>query len=355
MWTEQQSTVGTVDLTIGVAEGAEPEVFGSIGAVAVDDGGQIFLLDAMAQEVRLFSADGVHVVTFGRRGEGPAEFGYAEGLLLSPDGSLWVSDVRRQRTLRFDPGGDLLGAVSTLDPLAPLPVPTAVAPDGTLSAWRFTNVGRDYSVSMHAGSHDLYEPLSLDPTTGEVEMHAGTEVEVSRVGGVRVPLGGIAATAAASDGSFWFSHPTDYVLYQRSSAGDTLLVVSLEDAPRAAIPTQVRDSLARGLAEAAQRFGRSGALPGSEHFPETYRAVDRIFATADRRLYVVGRVEGAAAGEFLDVFEADSGRYLGRISLPIQITRRTVLSIVGDALYAAVPSEVGAPTLVRVRLPRLGV
>src|SRR5687767_2115487 len=80
------------DLRIGAVEADGPDNFGTIKGIAVDDQGRIAVLDAQAQEVRLFGTDGKHLRTFGRKGGGPGEFGDANGLVFDRDGLIRVHD-----------------------------------------------------------------------------------------------------------------------------------------------------------------------------------------------------------------------------------------------------------------------
>ena len=62
---------------IGVsgASGPKAAVFGRISSVTLSREGTLFVADAQANEVRLFSLDGAYVGAFGGPGQGPGEFG----------------------------------------------------------------------------------------------------------------------------------------------------------------------------------------------------------------------------------------------------------------------------------------
>ncbi|MCG6955961.1 MAG: 6-bladed beta-propeller [Gemmatimonadetes bacterium] len=98
------------ELAIGAEAAAPAYQFGSIGGIAVDSRGRVFVLDDQAQEIRVFSAEGVHEATVGRRGEGPGEFTGAQTVLMGPGDTLLVPDRRSQRMNRFSPEGSFLGA-----------------------------------------------------------------------------------------------------------------------------------------------------------------------------------------------------------------------------------------------------
>ncbi|MDE2753321.1 MAG: hypothetical protein OXI83_12155 [Gemmatimonadota bacterium] len=61
-------------VNIGIAEGAEPYMlYGARDATRLNDG-RIVVANAGTNELRVFDATGVHLATWGGRGEGPGEF-----------------------------------------------------------------------------------------------------------------------------------------------------------------------------------------------------------------------------------------------------------------------------------------
>src|SRR5690606_26450613 len=62
------------DLRLGTENTAGPEQFNRIAALLADSLGMIYVLDLLAQEIRVFDSTGVFSHTIGRKGEGPGEF-----------------------------------------------------------------------------------------------------------------------------------------------------------------------------------------------------------------------------------------------------------------------------------------
>lgn len=92
------------EVAIGELEGPEEYLFGNVASIAVDDDGTVYVLDAQAQEVRVFDAAGTHVETLGGRGEGPGELKQGEAIAVLPDGRLLVRDPANMRVQVFGPG-----------------------------------------------------------------------------------------------------------------------------------------------------------------------------------------------------------------------------------------------------------
>ena len=83
------------EIGIGVLEGEDPYMLGSVTALAVSRAGAIYVLDRQVPALRKYSADGIHITDLGRSGSGPGEY-------KNPDGGLAV--LSDGRVLQRDPG-----------------------------------------------------------------------------------------------------------------------------------------------------------------------------------------------------------------------------------------------------------
>jgi 6-bladed beta-propeller protein len=93
---------------IGALDEPAHEAFGRIADLAVDSDGQIYVLDAHAAEVRVFSAGGQHVGSFGRKGDGPGELRQPYALSVGPDGVL----VLGRTVSRYSKTGEFIERLS---------------------------------------------------------------------------------------------------------------------------------------------------------------------------------------------------------------------------------------------------
>lgn len=89
--------------TVGVAEGRDVEVFGSIAAVEPASEGSYFVLDKGSRAVSWFDVDGTYLGGASSRGEGPGEFANPLDLALTSNGRLVVLDPSNARFSRFEP------------------------------------------------------------------------------------------------------------------------------------------------------------------------------------------------------------------------------------------------------------
>jgi hypothetical protein len=90
---------------IGGNSEKEGEFFGVIADVAVDDAGEVYVLDGQLSEVRVFSPDGHYLRTIGHEGEGPGEFRRPTDLLFLPDGRLAVVQPQPPRLVLLQKHG----------------------------------------------------------------------------------------------------------------------------------------------------------------------------------------------------------------------------------------------------------
>ena len=87
----------------------EWEQFTAIEHMGFDSAGNLRMLDAPRSDrarILIVDATGRYVDDFGRHGEGPGEFGLPRQMVVWPDGSLLVEDIRRMGYHVFDRAGD---------------------------------------------------------------------------------------------------------------------------------------------------------------------------------------------------------------------------------------------------------
>jgi len=94
------------DLTIGVEDGNENLVFGSITRIDLDGKGNIYILDYKNRKVGVFDPDGRHKRTIPvPSGQGPKEATNLSGIAVSPGGTLFINDMNMRKVIVYDPEG----------------------------------------------------------------------------------------------------------------------------------------------------------------------------------------------------------------------------------------------------------
>jgi hypothetical protein len=115
LWREGESWEFTEVLRIGTVEGEPEYEFGRITGMAVLSDRRVVVADAMAHNLRFFSADGTYQQTVGTQGHGPGEFGDGFlGVLQGPGDTMVVRDPANGQMHTFAPDGSWLGSFSAL-------------------------------------------------------------------------------------------------------------------------------------------------------------------------------------------------------------------------------------------------
>jgi len=102
------------EMSIGVVDGADEYMLGSVSEIAVARDGSIYVYDRQAPALRKYDAQGKFVKTFGRKGRGPGEYLDAGGLALTADGRVLLWDTGNWRINVYSPDGTVLPSWSTL-------------------------------------------------------------------------------------------------------------------------------------------------------------------------------------------------------------------------------------------------
>ena len=77
--------------------------------VAVNDRDEIAVTDCFSNRVSLFSSDGTHLRSFGRKGKKNGEFKFPTGIAFDNLGNILVADCYNHRVQIFDENGNFLG------------------------------------------------------------------------------------------------------------------------------------------------------------------------------------------------------------------------------------------------------
>jgi hypothetical protein len=346
MWTAEGRWRLEEDLRLGTAaaHGPAAEQFGHIQSVATDSRGRIYVLEGMAQEIRVFDSTGVYLHTIGRRGHGPGEFSGASELDLGPGDTLRVLDDGLMRFSVFAPDGTFAGnhrreIVGTGAPRR------STLHDGGYLDWmpafpegRFGARVRFYPVRYGAGFEraDTFPPVEY------------TRPMVPS-GGPLMNFGGSLVASVDGGGSLWFAHSREYRIYRRSLEGDTALVFSL---PVDAVPVVESD---RDYVRNRWRGRPEIVSEQLEALPETRPVVYGVVPDNAGHILVFADVAGEARGTVLDVFR-ESGEYLGRTRLPTPVPlspdRPPVVHVSPEYLHVVVEDQLAVPYVSRIAVTK---
>jgi len=321
-------------LSVGMLDGPDEYLFGEINAGSLLADGSVVVSDRMNFRIQRFGADGEHLWSRGREGQGPGEFENVQIVhgCVSAD-RIVVYDIWTQRVSVFNDEGDLVDDYRLL--YNGLPIRRfGCAPNGRLG---FTGYS-DQTVEGLA-SEELYRELM---TLGWVELGdtAATTMrqripgsELRYLGPGNAMPGSIwahnVAIAAAIEG-IWFGSSEDYEVALIGWTGETIrrirwqgpdLNVTQRDVDR------YRDALEGSYRRGGDpnwraRFERRWAWE-SENVPDVFPAYDRLMIGDDGVLWVHDYVRPGEPNEWL-AFAAD-GTWIRTLVLP----PRTLLLDIG--------------------------
>ena len=346
------------ELSIGEAlDGPEEHLFGSIASLAVDDDGNIYVLDRQAQELRVFDAKGEYLETLARRGRGPGELEGAGKIALLPDGRVVVRDPRNKRVQVVRPGtGEReewpyeAAAHLTLSPLwtDAFGRTYLVAPDLATERW-----GDEVVIVLGP------DGTGLDTVPTPDAEFAQPLLEASRVEGrIRswttrpVPFSPSMSWAVHRSGGFLSGVSTDYRIELR--LGKRVLRIERVYDPLPVSPAE-RDYEREFIEVNLRDFQPDWEWDGPP-IPETKPPFKGIHSGRDGRIWVELSAEPHSASEVwrgerirYDVFESD-GTYLGAVNAPEDFSTHPAPVFGTDHVWAVTRDDLRVERVVRYRI-----
>ncbi len=340
------------ELRIGRMEGEGPDVFGELKGLVVTPDSLVAVLEAQAQEVRIFTHDGTHRITHGRQGEGPGEFSQANGLMLTPGGDLWVPDHGNARMTALDP---LEGYLKS----EPVPVMSfgytylgamlsdgrVVKPSGS-GGGGFERMLRIFGPEMTT-IDSIFIPES--PRTTDRDDPPTSFAFTTPTGGgfMGVPFIQRGVSHFHPGGRVWSSAALSdsHRLYRSTLDFDTTLVVETRRAA-VPIPATTRDSAISQLQDRLEDMNADIGNQSWDKVPTQYPFVQRIFSDDLGDIWVEA---GTATGSSWDVYNQE-GVHLRTVQSELTFVPWTDPVVRGDELWGVVIDEFDIPYVVRARI-----
>jgi hypothetical protein len=298
-------------LRLGALEGG-PEEFGRIRSLLADGAGRIYVAETMTNEVRVFSPEGTHVRTFGRRGQGPGEFSSLYSLAWMGD-DLVAMDPGNARLALLSPEGEWRGMI--LHP----------AITGPASLVRLHPLGE---LGFYVQVIDPNRPgLPWVRTTGEGAMDTipvpRPPSDAQQTGVVcHRPDGGITFINLPGSPGITYGFPPpggllavswteEYRIAFVRAEGDTVRVVT-RDQPPPPYPDALWEEGLRPYHELRENFPSATCDPSSPRRPSHRAALRHLMFDEEGKMWVEAAEE---SGFVWEVFGPD-GRLLGRMEAP---------------------------------------
>ena len=343
---------------IGIVDGPLEYIFGNVtGAVRLEDG-SIVVADEQSGNLRRYDADGRHIWTSGRPGEGPGEY---EGLRLlrnCPGAPLTVFDWRQDRITELDLDGNLLATQSlTSAGVHPYGAPVC-SPDGRLVFTPLPDDVYTYDETLAVGEH-YRSSMTLMSLWGEEVATlrsgiAGAERTRHYAEGSGPRWWGKDMVFSAEGTGVWYGTADDYELVHLDWMGRVTRVVRWAGPDLTVTDERVdryREAwLARYEdAEARRNFEREFWPEIRDGLANRFPAYEALLAIPDGGVWAKTFV-WRAPGEELHLLDAN-GAWLRRLTIP---GSAVVLDIGADWVLLTRRDELGVPTVVLYELVETG-
>jgi len=342
------------ELRVGTLEGTGPDAFAYLKGLVALEGGGFAVLDSQIQELRVFGPDGAHVATHGGKGQGPGEFADANGLMLGPNGRIWVPDGRNGRMSVFDPEDGFIESFPFDDGNYGWVWNGAMVEGSRI--YRPWSGGNRQVIRVYDLTMTLVDSIPLpsdEPEDEEFDPESQPGAFYQELDGgymiYGIPFFASEVTHLDSRGTAWSTRDGDpeYRLSRWEPGVDTTLVVETRR-PAVPVPEVERDSVIAELRQMLTDRGVSSQWDWSR-IPYVKPAVEAIFQSAEGNLWV--RTPSADGGVLFDVYSEDGSR-LGTASLGagLSLWDQVAPAVRGDSAWLIVTDEFDVNYVVRVRI-----
>jgi hypothetical protein len=362
IWSEGDAPVLEEDLRIGTAEGDPLYQFASIAGVDIDGSGRIHVLDQQGFRVRVYDAQGKHVMDVGHQGTGPGELSqFTAGVFVLPGDTVMVVDAGQARLTRFAPDGTSLGSTPT--PEAMLPLRWDRAPDGRIVQQARLGV-------MPGSTEQKRDLLIVRGTSGAIndtimELPVGGTIDLSGNSQAIRLFESEPIWTIMGDGRVAFGMNSDYRIRLHTGEGQLERVITMPFTREPVTETD-RTELLNLIREAWTQAGLPpqavDRVSSMVQFADHYPAFASLLGGPEGTLWVqhirTARQVKESGEEFdvqnvgaqdWDVFDAE-GRFLGEATMP---DRFQPLRVHGSHLYGVWRDELDVPYVMRLHVSGL--
>jgi hypothetical protein len=324
---------------IGAVEGDEAYQLTSVSGVRRLSDGRIVIADEGTQELRIYDPTGRHLVTTGRKGEGPGEFNGLSSLFVEDGDTLLAYDGNLKRVSVLTSEGTFERSFM-LDFEQGAPLLQGRFADGTFLATRaFTFAPSDID-AVAPDSQPVYHFAADGALIDSTGRWLATEWYMHGTGGQTwassLPFGRRMAVAVAPAG-FYVASSGQYEIEWRDPAGTLRRILRITAAPKPVTGDDWERVKAQRLRDVpAQLRPRQERMLAEMPVPSTRPAFSALRTDPDGNLWVADAVVSSEDARSWTVFDS-TGQMLGLVATPPgldvrEIGRDYILGVAKDEL-----------------------
>lgn len=328
---EQQRTVEEVDGVMVVKNPGEP-IYGeftfnlmenlSLGgnpnddnyyfprraSLAVDDRGNLYVLDRGNFRVQKYDSSGHYLATLGRKGQGPGEFQYPSNLRFDGEGNLWVFDSPARALKAFARDGTYIKSIT---------IRASIQPYFHISQEGFI-YGYNTDYFSPGDPHHAIKKIHPDGSQSDILAKFQGELKANQSWYGIHHYSNHLHMCALDPHSFCYGFSSEYRIFIADGLGKTIRIIEKYEEP-IPISKEEKDATVKDGKGIYAGIGRSRPSDKGEGviFPSHRPFFSRIFADDAERIYVTRYSSILDEDEIkvFDVFGKD-GSYLYRTRLP---------------------------------------
>ncbi len=295
------------ELSIGEAEGRNEYMFWNVNGIAIDSGGNIFVLDLEPRHIKVFDRNGGYLRQIGQRGQGPGELEFPTNLQITAQDEIIVHD--RRSLVYFTRTGDFIKEVHLTKTFSPQWF--QIDSNGCIIG----NFAIQNKMALMKYDKDQEQLFKI------AEVHPFGEVWGSMFSPILIHFG------LTADNHIIWGISTDYEL-NISSPNGRLVRKIVTDFNPVEITEEDKKLISKKII--SQREIK---------LPSHFQPLEGAYFSTDEEGRIFIRRKEAAESYFFDVFDTE-GRYIAKIYLDI-IDRSVPLQWKFGKLYTVEPDDEG--------------
>ena len=337
----------TEELRIGSDAG--PTLFADIRGIGANKAGNIVVLDAKPQEIRMFDSHGKFLKLVAGKGKGPGEITDANGFYMTPDGRIWVNDPSSARFSIYKADGSFERQILVQEWGYSYIWSGIVDPQGRIVEYFPVRGADGKSVSRYRRISDSKVDTIAMPTCHPkvTPPPAFSGRAANRGKYMAVPFAPRLIVFLDSRGTQWCTQGADYLIYNSDlEKGDTSVVI--------------RSASARLPVTAAERAFQIHLIDSSfaaypekdvdySRIPALKPAIQNMFADRNGRLWVQRTPADSTAPSVFDVWDS-KGKQLATAKFGFKVPAYRPVFVNDDYVYAVTVDEDDVPYVVRAKI-----